>query len=287
MKILYVTDLHGNINHYEQVLELAKRKDIDICINGADVLPKGGDLHSTQRIFIKEYLIKYAKKWKKEVNKPYYFTTGNDDLEFLDYNLFFTCKFHKDFRFMQNFCSYEIKSKNVVIVNYNNVKDYPFGLKNRCRLDNKNDDIDLIQYGPVYATSDGFENIMDWRAEAIKKPTIEEELKTITYDINLYKKRGYIVIFNCHVPPIGCGLDILLNGQPVGSDAVTNFILNVQPHLSLHGHIHESPMVTNKYYNYIDTTLCVQPGQEINKLHYAVIDIDENNCSIKGIKING
>jgi Icc-related predicted phosphoesterase len=60
-------------------------------------------------------------------------------------------------------------------------------------------------------------------------------------------------IFNIHVPPYGTGLDTapeLDNGArlkrggaitgPVGSTAVRDAILEYQPLLSLHGHIHES-----------------------------------------------
>ena len=60
-------------------------------------------------------------------------------------------------------------------------------------------------------------------------------------------------IFNIHVPPYGTGLDTapeLEEGArvkrggtitgPVGSTAVRDAILEYQPLLSLHGHIHES-----------------------------------------------
>jgi uncharacterized protein len=79
-------------------------------------------------------------------------------------------------------------------------------------------------------------------------------------------------IFLIHCPPYGSGLDIapvldanlrlqasagdLLRG-PVGSTGVLEAVQQVQPLLSLHGHIHESGGAKK-----IGSTLCVNPGSE-------------------------
>jgi Icc-related predicted phosphoesterase len=47
----------------------------------------------------------------------------------------------------------------------------------------------------------------------------------------------------CHTPPHATKLDRLLDGRPVGSPAVRDFIVRHQPHVCLTGHIHESPGV--------------------------------------------
>jgi Icc-related predicted phosphoesterase len=47
----------------------------------------------------------------------------------------------------------------------------------------------------------------------------------------------------CHTPPYATTLDRLVNGTPVGSMAVRQFIAAYQPHLCITGHIHESPGV--------------------------------------------
>jgi Icc-related predicted phosphoesterase len=47
----------------------------------------------------------------------------------------------------------------------------------------------------------------------------------------------------CHTPPYATRLDRLLDGRPVGSQAVREFIVRHQPHVCLTGHIHESPGV--------------------------------------------
>jgi uncharacterized protein len=81
---------------------------------------------------------------------------------------------------------------------------------------------------------------------------------------------GVPTIFNLHCPPHGTPLDkapqltedlrvVLDGGEPrivsVGSTAVRTLIEDVQPVLSLHGHIHESKAVAK-----IGRTVCVNPG---------------------------
>jgi Icc-related predicted phosphoesterase len=92
-------------------------------------------------------------------------------------------------------------------------------------------------------------------------------------------------IFNLHCPPHGTMLDrapqltadlkvVLDGGEPrivsVGSKAVRTLIEEVQPVLSLHGHIHESKAIAK-----IGTTTCVNPGSAYSEgvIDGAVIDL--------------
>ena len=45
MKILYVTDLHGDKEKYRKTLDLAIEKEISVIVNGGDMLPKLGERH--------------------------------------------------------------------------------------------------------------------------------------------------------------------------------------------------------------------------------------------------
>jgi len=65
--------------------------------------------------------------------------------------------------------------------------------------------------------------------------------------------------------------------KPVGSTAVRHFIERVQPMLSLHGHIHESPG-----YIRIGRTLCINAGSEYAEgiLKAAIINLDRDR--VKG-----
>jgi uncharacterized protein len=79
-------------------------------------------------------------------------------------------------------------------------------------------------------------------------------------------------IFNLHVPPYDSSLDtapqltddleVVMSGSapkliPVGSTAVRQAIEELQPLLSLHGHVHESPGATR-----IGRTLAINPGSD-------------------------
>ena len=91
-------------------------------------------------------------------------------------------------------------------------------------------------------------------------------------------------IFSLHCPPYGTGLDDapelteemdLRNAGhstiPAGSTAVREAIENLQPALSLHGHIHEARGSTR-----LGRTLCINPGSsyEQGQLLGAVVDLD-------------
>lgn len=56
MKILYVTDLHGDKNKYRKSLEIAMKQEIRVIVNGGDMLPKLGERHTEQPLFIKGFL---------------------------------------------------------------------------------------------------------------------------------------------------------------------------------------------------------------------------------------
>jgi len=55
MKILYVTDLHGDKNKYRKSLEIAMKQEIRVIVNGGDMLPKLGERHTEQPLFIKGF----------------------------------------------------------------------------------------------------------------------------------------------------------------------------------------------------------------------------------------
>ena len=65
MKLLYVTDLHGDDAKYEKIFDIAISNEIKVIINGGDILPKLGDRFKEQPTFINGYLKKYFDRLKK------------------------------------------------------------------------------------------------------------------------------------------------------------------------------------------------------------------------------
>jgi len=96
-------------------------------------------------------------------------------------------------------------------------------------------------------------------------------------------------IFNIHVPPYGSGLDNAPELQnattvrrggaimtPVGSTAVRDAIMEYQPLLSLHGHIHESRNVQK-----LGSTVAINPGSSYNdwSLQGVIVDLEDKKVA--------
>jgi len=97
--------------------------------------------------------------------------------------------------------------------------------------------------------------------------TIEADLKRLVRPKCMTQS-----IYVIHMPPYRLGLDECGDGAKVGSKAVYDFLLECQPKLSLHGHIHESPEVSGRWYAKLGRTICIQPGQ-LGPLTYVTIDL--------------
>lgn len=82
MKIIYVTDLHGDKWKYEQLYKLALFFKPDVVINGGDLLPADRKI-AEQELFISEYLSEYFSKYDK-AGIYYLCCLGNDDRRIFD-----------------------------------------------------------------------------------------------------------------------------------------------------------------------------------------------------------
>lgn len=68
----------------------------------------------------------------------------------------------------------------------------------------------------------------------------EEALQAILTQAHAQTTGAPVQILVCHTPPYATRVDRLTDGRPVGSPAVRRFISDIQPHLCITGHIHES-----------------------------------------------
>ncbi len=132
-------------------------------------------------------------------------------------------------------------------------------------------------------------NMTPWRcARDIEEPELEAKLNTLVGMMHQPERTVALL----HVPPFKSGLDtcpdldenlkiITQGGQVVmksaGSPAVKAFIEKVQPMLTLHGHIHESPGHTR-----IGRTLMINAGSEYAEgiMKAAVVNLEDGK--VKG-----
>lgn len=76
-----------------------------------------------------------------------------------------------------------------------------------------------------------------------------------------------------HSPPYGGKLDLTDANIKAGSKAIGKQIEKVQPILTLHGHIHESPLKSSCWIEKIGRTISINPGMG-DKLQAVFIELD-------------
>ena len=266
MKILFVTDLHGNTAKYRRVFEAAVKYGVAAVVNGGDMLILDGDLHGSQRDFIEGFLSPYFAGYEKAGIYHLGFL-GNDDLKIHDDVFEETCRKYKH---VVNLAQRRFELNGFEFIGMNRVADYPFRLKDRCRRDGPGY-VFQEQFGTgLLSTPEGFRELEDWPAYAATLPSIADELAALPNPAAAGR-----AIYVVHTPPFGLGLDVISSGEKVGSQAVSRFIGKMRPLLTLHGHIHESPTISGIWKAKIGETVCVQPGQmKANALSYALIDLE-------------
>jgi hypothetical protein len=182
-----------------------------------------------------------------------------------------------------------------------------------CILNGGNDDIweidDIIEQSPCVSFAegklidlDGFSLVsMGWTNPTpwdtfreAPEPELAAKIEALASQVPDMGR----AIFNFHAPPYGTGLDEApaldstlrpIHGgavmKPVGSKAVRDAIMQHQPMLSVHGHIHESRAVKK-----MGRTLAMNPGSVYGDgvLQGAVIDLNAKKGKVQRyLLVNG
>jgi hypothetical protein len=112
------------------LLKVAEDQGIDAVINGGDVMPMEGGLQK-QGQFISRFLDGYFSRFN--TRKIYYLSCpGNDDLKIFDTLYDETCD---KYPFVKNLALRKMEIQGYEFIGMNWVADYPFQLKDRCRMD--------------------------------------------------------------------------------------------------------------------------------------------------------
>jgi Icc-related predicted phosphoesterase len=153
----------------------------------------------------------------------------------------------------------------------------------------------VVDLDGFYLASMGFTNPTPWDTF---REAPEEDLASRIKDVVSQVPDMSRAIFNFHAPPYGTGLDEApaldenlrpMHGgavmKPVGSTAVRDAIVEHQPLLSVHGHIHESRGVKK-----MGKTLSINPGSVYGDgvLQGAVIELNAKKGKVaRYILVNG
>ena len=276
MKVLYACDLHGRRHLYQEMLALAVRSDVDCIILGGDLFPTlipspfalingkadfQDDLKG-QLDFVKAYLVpSFASFLSSNQGIRLVYIPGNHDwmpaIERLQENL------------PQAVCIHgkAVHLDGITLFGYACVTDSTFWVKDYVRRDRSTDSYVNSKFAIV---SDIDHLRFSANGEyALRNPSIEEELSGISFD----EPAKAICVFHC--PPFDTGLDTLHNGKPIGSRAVREFLERMQPMVSLHGHIHESPYMSGIFQTRIKNCLAANPGYGPRNFHALVFDTND------------
>ena len=273
MRFLYSCDIHGDKNKYEKLIEVAINENIKYMVWGGDLLPKrGGERKIIQAEFLKgNFLDDYFNRLK-ENNIVCILIPGNDDLEEFDKNINEYCNRYNN---IININKAKYNVEDISFIGLSDVLDNPFRNKNRVlmedglKMEKQLSDKIWVEKGTKVIS------VEEWK---IYRETKIPRMKDILNDLPILENNKK-TIFVFHDPPYGIGLDECQGNIKVGSKEMANYIEKSNAYMSLHGHIHESPIISGKWYNELGNTLCIQPGQtELGekKMTYAIIDTDFN-----------
>jgi Icc-related predicted phosphoesterase len=259
MKVLYTSDLHGEILLYQELLPLANSSSAEIVALGGDLLPsfhpskRYEDMITNQRIFIDEFLLSFFKKILLTTSvRQIFLIPGNWDL---GYPFLFRVGIEGIIDLSQK--NYRLKN-GYELIGYPFVPPTPFRPKDYEKMD----DLEAPwppQKNPSYIrVSEQSDRLLsiDPHVYLKEQGTIREDLNRLITPIN-YKKAIYIM----HSPPFGTKLDLIQGEKSAGSRSIKVFIEEHQPFLTLHGHLHESPEISGSYIDRIGETISVNPGQ--------------------------
>ena len=270
MKILYVTDLHGDKNKYRKSFEIAVEKKITVIVNGGDMLPKLGERHLDQPAFINGFLRDYFKELQ-EHNITYLTMLGNDDLLSVDGLFEQVCD---EFGNVHNIAGKKVLIGGYEFIGLNNILDHPFGCKDRVITEKDYIPQRQLSYFAGISNEYGYDRIFNWlEYSKTELPLMCDILQELPEPEN-QKQTIYVM----HMPPEGLRLgQLLYQDLDIGSVDIYEFLKSKQPLLSLHGHIHESPDTEKgTWINQIQHTVCIQPGQmelDSRDMVYAEIDL--------------
>jgi uncharacterized protein len=287
MRALFATDLHGSEAAFRKFVNAAAKFKINLLILGgdltgktlvpivhrngvyrADVMGNEVEVHTEAERAELEHTLRLSGQ--------YTFRCDPDELEFMQAN-----RAEVDTRFEQAMTASVTSWFELAADRLGGGKARVLAMPGNddpWHIDEKLRDDDYVEWvdDRIVTLDDGTEllgfgasNQTPW---ASPREYGEDELTTRLRALIERLERPERSIWDVHVPPADSGLDtavkltedlrvVIEGGQtvpvPVGSPAVRSLIEEVQPLLTLHGHIHESPGVVK-----LGRTTAVNPGSE-------------------------
>ncbi len=275
MKAVFSSDLHGEISLYEELLILVKSSQADIVVLGGDLLPSFSptrryeDIIPYQKNFINRFLASFFEKMTRTASVAGVFLIpGNWDIGYpylFDEPIAGCVDLSRKRHCLEN--GYEI-------IGYPFVPPTPFRPKDFEKMDDRESPWPPQKVPSYIRSPDQPDRLLsiDPSLYLRQRETIEEDLDRLPRP-NDYRKTLYVM----HSPPFETALDRIEGGGYVGSRSIRRFIEKNQPLATLHGHIHEAPVISGSYADRIGKTISVNPGQFIHgkmRLHAVTFEVE-------------
>jgi uncharacterized protein len=264
---IFVSDLHGKTARYKalfRVIQAEKPKGVFI---GGDLLSGFG----SHPEFISEIAdsIKEIKKELPDLFPRIFIIPGNDDPAWIEEPLQ-AYEMQGVWEYVHN---HQVEFGGISVYGYANVPPTPFLLKDWEKYDVSH----YVDPGCIPPEEGRHTRQID--VSNIHFSTIRDDLEGLTSNQDLENS-----IFLFHAPPWNTKLDrAALDGLSVehvpmdphiGSIAISRFIENRQPLITLHGHVHESSRLTGEWKQQIGRTWAYSAAHDGDELALVRFDID-------------
>lgn len=274
----FVSDLHGQINRYQALFSKILEEKPAAVFLGGDLLPSFGKMRGGN--FIQDYLFPEFKKLKIKLGHDYprvLLILGNDDSRINEDDVI-TCLMKEGvWEYIHN-QSAQFDSYNVF--GYAYVPPTPFMNKDWERYDVSR----YVDPGCI-PPEEGWHSV-EQAKNMIQYATIKQDLEDIIGENDLSNS-----IFLFHTPPYQTNLDRAdLDGKMidhvpvdvhVGSIAVKDLILDNQPLITLHGHVHESARITGSWKEQIGKTFIYSAAHDGPELALVRFDPEKPQDAVR------
>jgi len=276
-RAIFVSDLHSSIAKYEHLFSSISSYQPQAVFIAGDLM--GGAAHTGDhtmpgvRDFLYDYLAVQLEKIRSVFKEKYpavFVILGNDDSKLheaalLDISTTGLLKYVN-----QQIVQY----KQFQISGYSFIPPTPF-------LNKDWEKYDVSRYVDVGCVSpeEGYRSIPVSKT-VLQYYTIKKDLELLFAETEM---KNLISIF--HSPPYETALDVAdLTGKHidhvpldihVGSIAIKEFILQRQPYITLHGHVHESSRLSGNWQEKLGATYAFQGASERGERKLILIDLED------------
>jgi|GEM_PF-469432 len=293
MKLFYTADTHLFFQHLPRSLFAAGKLDVDILIFGGDLMPvdirqeqgKIKDCIVPQGEWLKNVFLPAIEAFKKQFpEKIICFDFGNDDL--LANRRFLEIGDGKSHHLIHN--NIIELAPGIALVGYMNIPLTPFMLKD-WEIPDREDHLGRGQNLRKKGIKTGSGKARDIKLKKITI-TIEQQLAGLTDEMNCSRWDGYNFIFVSHCPPADTNLDLMYGNHHVGSESIRSFIeqwaASGRLLTTLHGHIHESPALSGRVWDFLGSVPCFNVGQKENVLQALFLDVGDRLDSVELVRVD-